>query len=237
MRYATRYRSKTGRWIVFAFCTAPLLVLGAGWVSARDSVVSTVHNLSSTGPGEVRSLDEKQVCKFCHIPHNEVSVQPLWARPLSQATYEVPDLRSSGVASPAPQPDGSSRLCLSCHDGTIALGESRRGGRGASMVGFSRLSPGRRGFIGTDLSGHHPISFVLPEGDRVENGLSDSDMTLNSLQAIRADREVKIDAEGKMQCNSCHDPHSDNNYVPDRVPRFWVKKTVDEVCLTCHIPR
>ena len=90
--------------------------------------------------------------------------------------------------------------------------------------------------IGTDLSGSHPISFVVPVGDV---GTTDSgrDMGTRPADVIRADGEVKLDKNGKMQCTSCHDPHSDTYYVEGRVPRFWVKPTVEEVCLACHVPR
>ena len=40
--------------------------------------------------------------------------------------------------------------------------------------------------------------------------------------------------EQEIHCTTCHDPHSDRNHDPGRVPRFWVKPTVDEVCLACH---
>jgi len=62
-------------------------------------------------------------------------------------------------------------------------------------------------------------------------------MGIHSLAAILGDGEVRLDSEGKMQCTTCHDAHSDRHYVPDRVPHFWVKRSVEEVCLTCHALR
>ncbi len=201
------------------------------------NVASTVHNLSVSGPGEVRALGESEICKFCHIPHNAVIPVPLWGHALSQAVYQVPQITGiSGGRAPVGQPDGSSRLCLSCHDGTVALGEIAGEPRSVAMLGSTRLSPGRRGFIGTDLSGSHPISFIVPDGD-VGARDGSSDMGLQPLSVIQADPDVALDARGKMQCTTCHDPHSDLYYQPDRVPRFWVKPTVGEVCLTCHAPR
>jgi len=208
---------------------------GPAVVAQHDSVVSTVHNLSVSGPGEVHSLTETEVCKFCHIPHSAVLPEPLWSHALSVAQYTVPEVRTSGGdRSPAPQPDGSSRLCLSCHDGTVALGEIGGVPRPVAMAGAQRLSPGRRGFIGTDLSGSHPISFVVTDGDFLA---TDRDMGVRPLSAIQADESVQLDARGKMQCTTCHDPHSDRYYEEGRTPRFWVKPTVQEVCLTCHEPR
>jgi hypothetical protein len=200
----------------------------------HESVVDTVHNLSSSGPGEIHALFETEVCKFCHIPHNAEVPTPLWSRPLSRAQYLTPEIgRTRGAEVEVPQPDGSSRLCLSCHDGTIALGEVVGEPQSIPMSGAERLHPGQSGFIGTDLSGSHPVSFFVAEsGDEFATGLTD--MGVRSLASITADPDVHLDAQGKMQCTTCHDPHADRYFVPGRVPRFWVKPTVDEVCLTCH---
>jgi hypothetical protein len=217
-------------------CTAAALWAGtAGAQQAR--VADTVHNLSVSGPGEVKSLTETEICKFCHVPHNAVVPQPLWGHALSDvARYEVPQLRRGGGRVEAPQPNGSSRLCLSCHDGTVALGDVAGESRPISMSGSQQLRPGMRGYIGTDLSGSHPVSFVLDPalGDAADGSV---DMGLKPLALISSDPDVRLDAEGRMQCTTCHDPHADRYYEPGRVPRFWTKPTVTEVCLTCHAPR
>jgi len=219
-----------------AIAAAFALTLGmASLVYAQNqSVISTVHNLSSSGPGNVRALGESEVCKFCHIPHNPVVAEPLWGQSLSSAQYLTPSVQGgAGAKIPAPQPDGSSRLCLSCHDGTVALGDVRGRAQPIAFASGQRLRPGQRGFLGTDLSGSHPISFVVPATDP-DPGASERDMGLKPVQVAAGDDEVTLDASGKMQCTTCHDAHSDRYYQPGKVPRFWVKPTVQEVCLTCH---
>jgi len=220
------------------------IVLGAAlWLAASvtsaqfEGVAGTLHNLSTSGPGDIRSLTETEVCKFCHVPHSAEEPVPLWGHALSQAQYSVPELRAGRVAAePAPQPDGSSRLCLSCHDGTVALGDIAGEARPIPMAGGQRLGRGRPGYLGTDLSGSHPISFVIRDLDAAVLD-TDSDMGFRPLGSIQSDPQVRLDAAGKMQCTTCHDPHSDRFYEADRVPHFWVKATVSEVCLTCHVPR
>lgn len=207
-------------------------LLGTGAAAAQQSgVAATRHNLSVSGPGEIKSQQETQVCKFCHIPHNAVGPRPLWGHALSAVQqYQVPEMRDTrGARVPAPQPDGSSRLCLSCHDGTVALGDVGRAR--IPMAGADRLGPGQRGFLGTDLSGSHPISFVVPDGIPGESRV---DMGLKPLGVIQSSGRVRLDAEGKMQCTTCHDPHSDAFYQAGRVPHFWVDSTLEGVCLTCH---
>lgn len=212
------------------------LALQAGPALAQQAgVAATRHNLSVSGPGEIKAATETQVCKFCHVPHSAVVPQPLWGHALSKVErYEVPVVRrATGVVEPMPQPDGASRLCLSCHDGTVALGDLGRAGRQITMAGAQRLDRSRRGFIGTDLSGSHPISFVIPEADPNGQG-SAHDMGIRTRSLVLADGKVRLDEAGKMQCTTCHDAHSDRYYEAGRVPRFWVKPTVDEVCLACH---
>lgn len=223
---------------IAALLVAATLLLPASHAAGQqESVVDTVHNLSASGPGEVRAVSEAEICKFCHIPHNAQAPVPLWGHALSSAQYTVPEIRDNrGQRQPAPQPEGSSRLCLSCHDGTVALGDITTEARPIAMGGTQRLSAGRKGFLGTDLSGSHPVSFVVPEGDPGHVG-GELDMGLRPLSAIRTDPEVRLDAQGKMQCTTCHDPHSDRYHQPGLVPRFWVKPTYEEVCLTCHVLR
>jgi len=212
-----------------------LFLVLAGTAGAGERVEETLHNLSASGPGEIRSLKEKEICVFCHIPHSAVTPEPLWGHRLSDADYRVPSLRSGrGGRTPAPQPDAASRLCLSCHDGTVALGDT--GGKGfIPMSGASRLRPEHAGFIGTDLSGSHPISFYVPEPAGIpEEG---RDMGLKPLSSMMADPDIRLDSAGKMQCTTCHDPHRDRYFIEGKVPHFWVKASVEEVCLTCHVLR
>ncbi len=212
------------------------LVSSAGFAQ-QSRVMNTVHNLSVTGPGEIKSLTEKRVCRFCHIPHNAVSPIALWSQQLSKAEYVTPSLRLGGKAGqPAPQPDGSSRLCLSCHDGTVAMGGSSPGMGPKAMTGSRYLRPSHRGFVGTDLSGSHPISFVVPDGISGDPDAT-TDMGIRTLSEIRSHGKVRLDQSGKMQCTSCHDPHQDSFYKDGAVPRFWVAPTVQEVCLACHVLR
>ncbi|MDH5570903.1 MAG: hypothetical protein OEY89_03995, partial [Gammaproteobacteria bacterium] len=90
-------------------------------LNVQAGIVNTRHNLSTSGIGTIKATDEQEVCVFCHTPHNSDPVAPLWNRNSSGSTY-LPYSSSTVVGSPG-QPTGASMLCLSCHDGTIALGE------------------------------------------------------------------------------------------------------------------
>ncbi|MEJ2545748.1 MAG: hypothetical protein P8Y99_16920, partial [Calditrichaceae bacterium] len=101
--------------------TVLILFIFLNGTSTAQSVVDSRHNLSVSGPGTVKATNESEVCIFCHTPHNSSPRKPLWNKADPGVTY---DLYSSSTLDATPgQPDGFSLLCLSCHDGTIALGD------------------------------------------------------------------------------------------------------------------
>jgi predicted CXXCH cytochrome family protein len=196
--------------------------MAIGIVSApslgQQRVVETVHNLSTSGPGAVRAVSESQVCIFCHAPHNTQGVRPLWNRDLPVASYTI--YRSSTLDALPGQPTGSSKLCLSCHDGTIALGSVLSRSDRIRMTGGDFIPAGLTN-LGTDLSDDHPISFTYTPG------LAASDRQLVSPTALPP--EVKLDAASELQCTSCHDPH--HNLYGD----FLVlRPEFGELCAACH---
>lgn len=204
--------------------TPCVLLLAIGCWAQGTSVVQTVHNLSAFGPGEVKVLGEKEVCKFCHVPHSGSAPVPLWGRPVPQGQFRVPEISVGNGKVPAPQPDGASRLCLSCHDGSVAQG---------FLPATKALTSSSRGSRERgDLSGSHPVSVPLPE--HALDPAGDRDIVVKPRAVIAADPAVRLDKDGKIQCTTCHDPHADPYYQPGVVPHFWVRPTVDEVCLTCH---
>src|SRR3972149_793907 len=106
--------------------------------SVIEDIRNTKHNLSSIGPSDrvVSTQQTTEICVFCHTPHGSIGDEeaaglkaPLWNRGLSTARYILYDqvwstsFEAYEVSPPKPNaPTGYSRLCLSCHDGTIALG-------------------------------------------------------------------------------------------------------------------
>ena len=86
--------------------------------------------------------DGGRACQFCHTPHMALAGTPLWNHKLSDAVYEI--YWSSSLDADIGQPTGSSKLCLSCHDGTIALEATVRGGGGGRTAARSVGVPARR---------------------------------------------------------------------------------------------
>lgn len=194
------------------------VLLSLGSLAFADSIVTSKHNLSTSGPGTIRAVSESEICIFCHTPHRASEERPLWNHALSSATYTP--YQSSTIKASIGQPTGSSKLCLSCHDGTVALGMLHSRSTPIQMLNATTMPPGRS-LIGTDLSDDHPVSFTY------DSALASADGQLRD-PATLTDR-VRVDHNQQLQCTSCHDPHN-NQYG-----QFLVREnSASALCITCH---
>jgi hypothetical protein len=205
---------------IVCFCGGIVLAGGSG------SVVNTRHNLSVSGPGDIKATSETRVCIFCHASHRTSGDGPLWNHETTEADATRLYNRSTLEARPE-QPTGATKLCLSCHDGTIAVGAVKGLSRPIEMrgVGAKGEIPGAlKSNLGADLSGTHPVSIKYQQG---------ASLASDHLRWPPFDPEGEVgpDADGYVQCTACHDPHDDSK--SERYP-FWRKRTFSEVCLTCH---
>ena len=275
-----KYRKGTGFGLLAAtLAGAALLMAGAlssfaatpldpVFSTPVSDIRNTPHNFSKSGINSVPagrlsdvrapSNGETGVCVFCHTPHlsTMIATAPLWNRSAGNTTYNRYTSSSmdannilEGFTS---EPAGSSLLCLSCHDGTLALGNVNvnngvvnptiplnntnsgkmpPGPQGA-LTGFTRL-------IGTDLTNDHPISVTY------NNTLTEMDGELTRMTSNQADAVDVINgtilgirtpgfkpllplfptgpgATGQVQCPTCHDPHLKAEKFL-RLSRFQVK--------------
>ena len=201
--------------IRFSIIVIALALAGTTQAGVKDSL----HNLSATGPGNVKSGLGERLCIYCHVSHSADKNGALWGRRKSAARY-IPYSSSTAVARPG-QPTGSSVLCLSCHDGTIALGEILNRGKPRSVdTGFGRMPPGK-GLQGTDLSDDHPISFRYSAELAAQNG--------ELAMPGGLDSNLRLDQNGELQCTTCHDAH-DSPYE-----KLLVLPNVgSQLCIECH---
>ena len=187
---------------------------------ALAGITTSKHNLSVSGPGTVKAASETQTCLFCHAPHKSSPNAPLWNKASPGSTY-TPYTSSTAVGH-AGQPTGASLNCLSCHDGTIALGDVLSRGSRVAMAGGITTLPAGNSNLGTDLSNDHPISFAYTPAVAASHGTE-----LASPTTLTG--KVKLDANGQLQCTTCHDPHDDTN------GKFLVVSNQGSaLCVTCH---
>ncbi len=183
-----------------------------------QSVVNTVHNLSASGPGTIHASSEDQVCLFCHTPHNSLPVSPLWNKEDPGVIYDL--YTSSTIQGEPGQPTGASALCLSCHDGTIALGNVLSRVSDIDFTGgITHLPPGNTN-LSSDLSDDHPVSFLY------SSSLAASDGQLKDPALVSFPVSLE---NNQVQCTSCHDPHKNiyTDFLRD-TPRF------SNLCMNCH---
>jgi hypothetical protein len=180
-----------------------------------------------------------EMCLPCHTPHHaniEVSNSPLWNHQLSTSTYT---LYSSSTLNAFPgQPDGKSKLCFSCHDGTVAI------------ENHSGITTGNHfttwGNVSTDLRDDHPISFLYDAALAQADGqLYDPATTLSGLGGTI---EEDLLDNGRMECTSCHDVHISRNTqgcigchnihggggMITKTLSLWKSNDGSALCLTCH---
>lgn len=204
------------------FILLTVLLLSYGATSHGASILFSKHNLSTSGPGEVKSTTESRVCVFCHTPHNAHRDIPyLWNR--SDQTTNYTPYQSSTMRASIGQPTGASKLCLSCHDGTIALGTVLSQEQEIPFVGGIRSLPSDRpSYLGTDLSDDHPVSFDYQSSIDQGNG------ELANVEALPV--EISLDDGGLLQCTGCHDPHNDTwgNFLV-------MSNQFSALCIGCHI--
>lgn len=234
---------------------------------AYADIAGTKHDLSASGTGNIKATAVTQKCVFCHTPHSSTKEGPLWNHLLSGATYtppkqesvERPYLLSPGVAPGtslwleiSDRPDGSSRLCLGCHDGAVAIG-SVLNMPGAGMAGVIDMSgvtaEGKMptttvGYLGTDFTSKHHVFSLAVNDQLISDKYSQCQITAalavryppgnDPVKLYRTDNKYKgnygLNNSG-IQCRTCHDPHDNIN------GKFLTKGTPGAntpLCETCH---
>ena len=241
------------RWvaaIVVGLALPAWLVAGA-WArgEGRRSVVGSAHDLSfQPGRVESSSAGSPGVCAFCHGTHATRRARALWNRETPVRAY-VPYSSPTMDARPG-QPDGVSKLCLSCHDGVVATNTSSRapwfsarvmrssrvrgpGLQPPPLTGGTLLGPppasGRVApVIGPYLADDHPISFRYDAALALRDGqLAVPEETPTPMGRTIA--EAMLDARGRLQCTSCHNAHDDAFGAFLR----WPNRSA-ELCTICH---
>jgi hypothetical protein len=201
-----------GTLVLSALLSSPL----AAQVPIPNSDVLGSHDLGS-GRGGVQGPNSN-ACIYCHAPHRGSSTTPLWNQTLSTQTYGV---YSSDTAQNTAQPavNRASMLCLSCHDGTVAVGQTL-------AIGTLTMSGTMKSVVGTTLQGSHPFSLQLP--------LKDASNLVSTLVASHATKDATVKLiDGNVECSTCHDVH--NQYKDRRSQEFLVRdNTGGQLCLACH---
>jgi predicted CXXCH cytochrome family protein len=163
-------------------------------LTSQGAVKDTKHNMNlSFGTG---TIQDNQVCLPCHAPHNQPdrTQDVLWNHVMPTVTYTLystgvdtngkPVVESASVVGL----DETSKKCLSCHDGTVAVDSyggyqfaAAGSGTGSTFnqtTGSHKLGAGNDAFgnstagfvVGTggDLSHDHPVGVLYPASGYID---------------------------------------------------------------------
>ena len=213
-----------------------LLVFGATTAQAVTSgtIVGSKHDFSSSTYKGTNNAS-LQVCIYCHAPHNNTNAAGnlLWNRAASNAVY-TPYSSPTMQASPAPSAtiNPISKVCLSCHDGSLAVDSY------GTFTGTVKATG--TALIGPDLSNDHPISFVynaaLVAQDTGLRAVTTA-VTTGTSSAGTIDSKLLFGTAGAktLECASCHDVHNSAANTAEQVKLLKITTAASALCTTCHI--
>jgi len=191
-----------------------------------------------------------EICRVCHVPHDHSKASQnylnglLWNHDVSTATYTMYSSAWSSTltGTQSAKPDGTAKLCLGCHDGSVAIDAFDGHLGGATPYKITTYDAGFKvpGFTdggNLDLRGTHPISIGFPASE-IGDGKNFNDPA-SATWASGATVASTLD-NGKVQCSTCHDVHDQESVAGTHLLRTAQKGAADGtgasgLCLACHI--
>jgi predicted CXXCH cytochrome family protein len=215
----------------FWICLAvQFLIIGAAspFAQSKSLVLGTLHDLRGSGCSVCHNLHggppvkgPGDVCGACHTPHraNPAASPLLWVRAIRPGTYQTYDRSvNSEFAGGDVNLSQVSLLCMSCHDGAVALNVDFTGTANAAYVGLVMHGSGR---LGTDLRGSHPIGFSYSVSQSANPG---------RLATVPPPALRLYGPESKLECPTCHDVHN-----PTNAPFLRMGQQNSALCVGCHL--
>ena len=203
-------------------------------------IVILLHILSSKAPagtisgsvhdfGKDLTNESGVICQPCHTPHQTKALPlPLWNPELQTETYTLYEsVQPSSVdANGGIRPSGSSKTCLSCHDGTVAI-------ETFGDIPDSAACLQGEVIIGAEFGNDHPISFVYDTALSAANGgLYDPTTKLSGVLDSTGTINDDMLFQGRMECSSCHDVHNTRAVAGTKL--LLKGSAGSALCLTCH---
>lgn len=194
--------------------------------ASAGTITGSAHDFTAS------SWSGGRICVACHAPHKAdtaITDAPLWNHKTSTAAYTL--YSSPTTKATISQPNGNSKLCLSCHDGTVAV-NSFGGVTGTSMISTANN-------LGTNLKASHPIGFTYDAALATVNGSlfdpSTKSVTIGSGAQTKTGMISSVLLYGgKLECESCHDVHNTFTVGGAGTGLVKVDQAGSKICLACH---
>ncbi len=189
---------------LFYFFTGTTVVYGG--------IEGSAHDFSSQG------WSGGGICEVCHTPHTADTSAvgaPLWNHTITTATFTMYSSPTM-IVQPESQPQGITKLCLSCHDGTVAIDSFAGNWGGTYISGAADLS--------TDLADDHPVSIRWEHQNETP-----SCTNCHFVHGAMFSSELPF-FNGFVECATCHDVHNTGT-----LPKLLRKSLQgSELCFYCH---
>jgi predicted CXXCH cytochrome family protein len=202
--------------------------------SAFAAMAGSAHDFSNVE--FTTGVTSGEICVACHAPHeNQNTTGLLWNHTAqTTAISEYTTYTSPSLDGAAGNPGPVSYLCLSCHDGTVAV-DSYGGNTGSWDVDDSRFANGGAVKFGTSLSNDHPIGITYSQGtgsgqDPELRPTNFATYTLGNGTPTSIDDDFLF--EGVVECGSCHDVHATVSGTNPNL--LLVDNAGSAFCLVCH---
>ena len=219
-------------------------------------VVGSIHDMNiytGTTPDS-----QGRVCAFCHTPHHALTGDdylPLWSHALPDTTGYVPydSATIDTTIDASTMMEGPSKLCMSCHDGAIAVDThyATVGGKQLDSDAYGGAAIAKTATLNND----HPIGFVFddvangpitgdpttgttPSAEGKDNWIRTSEATYIGNTQLKIVDRLYGGTQGKiMTCATCHDVHNKKNVDDPTKTNYLLlsPNTGSKLCLTCHI--
>lgn len=224
------------------------LVLLAAWAlappvatAADPELKATKHDFTSTGPvGSSFTGNAGQWCMTCHTPHGGNSTQLAWNQGLStNATIGFGSSQKTTAGTDLPTNiaawSGTTKFCLSCHDGSVAVGTSSHDPWTTPVL---ITDADKIVGSGGNLSGTHPVGVPYAGETSAYNSITSQTSAWNfetiadfSGSGVKLFKDPTTTARG-IECATCHDPH--NKQVYASAVKF-LRVAPADLCQTCHV--
>ena len=176
-----------------------------------------------------------QPCAPCHLPKDSVaSGTALWSSNLTR--FNNGAFESIKVKDHLGQPNGKSKLCMSCHDGTVAIERH-------VAYDFSETDTLPVRFWSNAMD-EHPISIPYVTNRAYRLKLNEAQTSSGLGSSIAND----LLEDGNIECTSCHDVHvfrntqgctgchnqNNLNTKASFTLSLWKSNDESELCVICH---
>jgi hypothetical protein len=207
-----------------------ILLLYSGIVLAVD-IADSKHDLTSGSTASIKAeATATEICVFCHTPHGgRDAAGPLWNR--TAATENISYDSYTTVSGTSWTPGGASKICLSCHDGTLgadSLVNEGFNGQPSFAAATETAMAGSSATIGAaagDLVNDHPVGLSVPvQGDYA----LEADIITAGLSLYGASTD-------EIECATCHDAHDYGTAALGTLPFLAVSNLASGMCTTCHL--